>query len=122
MLNPKRHQVDRLRDTIGETLSEIEELAPERPSVQAVLAASLLIEKAIGIDLQISVRKQPNGLFLDRKSRSDHHHALTIEGDLYVDYRMYHADTFDDRYDNFVSAVLGFAEPFKADIERLAKP
>jgi hypothetical protein len=122
MLNPKRHQVDRLRDAIGDTLSEIEKLAPERPSVQAVLAASLLIEKAIGIDLQIAVRKQPNGLFLGRKSRSDYLHALTVEGDLYVDYRMYHADTFDDRYDDFVSAVLGFAEPFKADIERLTKP
>lgn len=122
MLNPRRHQVDRLRDAIGDTLFEIEKLAPERPSVQAVLAASPSIEKAIGIDLQISVREQPNELFLDRKSRSDYLHAMTVDGDLYVDYRMSHADTFDNRYDDFVSAVLGFAEPIKADIERLAKP
>jgi hypothetical protein len=117
MMNPKYIGGQRLRIAIGDRIHELEALTPEEPSLQAVLAAAMVIEKITDIDFQIKIFKSERLVL--RRNAIPRYHNLLIEEGMYVDNWMHGADMGEDHYDNFMLAVLGFCDPWQKDVHKL---
>ena len=113
-LNPVYVRAAQLRKVLGHRLAEIGQMAPEQADLHHILDAARLIEKFLHLDLEIQVSAAPDGSIsvLRRHCRNEHSHNMLVEDGLYVDYRLYQADTYEDRYSDFLTAVINFAAPY----------
>jgi hypothetical protein len=113
-LNPTYVRAAQLRKVLGHRLAEVEQMAPKQADLQCILNAARLIENFLRLDLEIQVVAASNGRVsvLRRRCRNEPSHNMLVEDGLYVDYRMYQADSYEDRYSDFLTAVINFAAPY----------
>ena len=113
-LNPIYVRASQLRKVLGARLVDVEQMAPKQADLQCILNAARLSENRLRLDLEIQVSTAPDGRVsaLRRRCRDKSNHKMVVEGCLYVDYRMYQADSYEDRYSDFLTAVINFAGPY----------
>jgi hypothetical protein len=113
-LNPIYVRAAQRRKVLGARLAAVEQMAPKQADLRCILQAARLIESFLRLDLEIQSSAAPDGRVsvLRRQCRNEHSHNIVVEDGLYVDYRMYHADSYEDRYSDFLTAVINFAAPY----------